>query len=92
MGAPVPRTAAMGGKQTVVVLQLKAHGKGQLQKTAGIGLGLHLVVQPGQKGLELQPEMAWTPVRLYRKQTERLGARAMSTEAKNYKLQIKWAK
>ena len=55
MGAPVPRTAAMGGKQTVVVLQLKAHGKGQLQKTAGIGLGLHLVVQPGQKGLELQP-------------------------------------
>jgi hypothetical protein len=43
-------------------------------------------------GNTLEPVMAWKSLRVYRKQTFRVDARAMSPEAKNYKLEIKWAK
>lgn len=43
-------------------------------------------------GMELEPKMGWTMAPLLPKEVLRLSAKAMSTDAVNYRLEIKWAR
>lgn len=43
-------------------------------------------------GRELEPVMGWDRAFMERKQTQRWNANALSTDAKSYRLEVKWAR
>ncbi|UCD74373.1 MAG: YcfL family protein [Phycisphaerales bacterium] len=43
-------------------------------------------------GTELEPQMGWKMMALLPKETVRLSGKALSTDAKNYRLEVKWGR